>query len=75
MELVGSYGRVVVVVFLGGEDDEREEEEREPDGLEESLSPNAVVLAAFVVFASVDLFVVQVFEEFGYGLAYDGEDG
>ena len=75
VELVGSYGRVVVVVFLGGEDDEREEEEREPDGLEESLSPNAVVLAAFVVFASVDLFVVQVFEEFGYGLAYDGEDG
>ena len=32
MELVGSYGRVVV--FLGGEDDEWEEEERESDGLE-----------------------------------------
>lgn len=40
-----------------------------------SLSPNAVVLVVFVGLASVDLFVVQVFEEFGYALAYDDEDG
>ena len=71
MELVGRW----LVVFLGGEDDEREEEEREADGLEESLSPNAVVLAVFVVLASIDFVVVEVFEEFGYGLAYDDADG
>ena len=59
----------LVAAVLGGEDDEREEEEREADGLEEGLSPNAVVLAGFVVLASVDLVVVEVFEEFGYGLA------
>lgn len=55
------------VVFLGGEDIEREKE-RESNGLEERLSPNAVVLTFFGV---VDLVVVVVFEDFSNGLACD----
>lgn len=73
VELIGSDRRLLSVVFLG-EDDEREEEERESDGLEERLSPNAVVLTVLVVVASIDLVVVEVFEESGYGLTYDDED-
>lgn len=73
--VVELVARLVVMLFLGGDDDEREEEEREPDGLEEGLSPDAVVLTGFVVLASVDLVVVEVFEEFGYGLSHDDEDG
>ena len=73
--VVEVVGRVLVAAVLGGEDEEREEEERERDGLEEGLCPDAVVLAGLVVLASVDLVVVEVFEEFGYGLADDDEDG
>lgn len=73
VELIGSDWRLLSVVFVGG-DDEREEEERESDGLEERLSPNAVVLTVLVVVASIGLVVVEVFEESGYGLTYDDED-
>ncbi|VVB10144.1 unnamed protein product [Arabis nemorensis] len=55
-------------------DDEREEKERETHGLEKRLSPNAVVLTDFVVLASVDFVIVEVFEEFCYGLTCDYED-
>lgn len=73
MILIGTNRRLLLVVFLG-EDDEREEKKRETNGLEKRLSPNAVVLTAFVVLASVDFVVVEVFEEFCYGLTCDYED-
>lgn len=57
------------VVFLGGEDKEREKQ-RESNGLEERLSPNAVV---FTVLGVVNLVVVEVFEDFSYGLTCDDE--
>lgn len=63
-----------MVVFLGGEYIEREKE-TESNGLEERLSPNAVVLMVVVV---VNLVVVKVFEDFSYGLTcydeYNAED-
>lgn len=65
---------MTVAFVLGDEDDERDEKKRESNGLEKSLCPNAVVLTAFIVLASVDLVVVEVFEEFSYGLTYDDED-
>lgn len=65
---------LLLTVFPGGEDEKREEEEREPNGLEERLSPNAVVLTAFVVLASINLVIVEVFEESSYALTYDDED-
>lgn len=67
VELIGSDWRLLSVVFVGG-DDEREEEERESDGLEERLSPNAIVVTF------IDLDIVEGFEEFSYGLTYDDED-
>lgn len=66
---------MMVAFVLGYEDKERDEKERETNGLEKSLSPNAIVLAVFVVFASVGLVVVEVLEEFRYGLTdYDEDD-
>lgn len=56
-------------MFLGGEDKKREKE-RESNGLEERLSPNAVVLAFL---GEVNLVVVEVFEDFSYGLTCDDE--
>jgi len=65
---------MVVAFVLGDEDEEREKKERETNGLEKRLSPNAIVLTVFVVFASVGFVVVEVFEEFRYGLTDDDED-
>lgn len=58
--------RLLLVVFLGGEDKEREKE-RESNGLEERLSPNAVVLAFLGEVNLVN------FEDFSYGLTCDDE--
>jgi|APAra0007618257_1042622.scaffolds.fasta_scaffold00379_6 hypothetical protein len=65
---------MVVAFVLGDEDEEREKKERETNSLEKRLSPNAIVLTVFVVFASVGFVVVEVFEEFRYGLTDDDED-
>lgn len=57
---------MMIAFVLGDEDDKREKKKRETNGLEKRLSPNAIVLTVFVVFASVDFVVVEVFEEFCY---------
>lgn len=65
---------MMTAFVLGNEDDERDEKEWESNGLEKRLSPNAIVLTVFVVFASIDFIVVEVFEEFCYGLTDYNED-